>query len=165
MCDAVLTTAGLTHDRSFMVIGEDGGYRSQRRSPRLALIHPEVSNGGEQLTLRAPGAGRLRADVDLASARRDVVLHGVLYQGIDQGDAVARWLSEVLGEPKVLRAAIRQAVCGRRGDRQLVGRVRAVVRVLKAGSGPRSAHRFPSGFTVCSCHPGITSRVCSATAE
>jgi uncharacterized protein YcbX len=35
--------------------------------------------------------------VDLAAARCDVELFGAPYQGIDQGDAVAGWLSEVLG--------------------------------------------------------------------
>ncbi len=102
VCDAVLTTRGLAHDRSFMVIGEDGVFRNQRRIPRMALIRPEVSTGGERLTLRAPGASVLRADVDLAAARRDVELFGAPYQGIDQGDAVAGWLSEVLGEPSRL---------------------------------------------------------------
>jgi uncharacterized protein YcbX len=94
--------AGLTHDRSFMVIDEDGTFRSQRLNPRMAVIRPEVSAGGECLTLRAPGAGVLRAEVDLAAARRDVELFGLPYQGIDQGDAVAGWLSEVLGAPSRL---------------------------------------------------------------
>ncbi len=97
--DAVLTTRGLAHDRSFMIIDEDGMFCNQRRSPRQALIRPELSTGGERLTLRAPGAGVLRVAVDLAAARRDVELFGVPYQGIDQGDAVAGWLTEVLGEP------------------------------------------------------------------
>ena len=100
--DAVLTTQGLAHDRSFMVIGEDGVFRNQRRIPRMALIRPAVSTGGDRLTLRAPGAGVLRVDVDLVAARRDVELFGVPYQGIDQGDTVAGWLSEVLGEPSRL---------------------------------------------------------------
>ena len=102
MCDAVLTAQGLAHDRSFMVIGEDGVFRNQRRIPRMALIRPEVSICGAWLTLRAPDADVLRVDVDLAAARRDVELFGVPYQGIDQGDAVAGWLSEVLGEPSRL---------------------------------------------------------------
>jgi uncharacterized protein YcbX len=95
--EAVLTRAGIAHDRSFMVIGADGVFRSQRRSPQMALIHPEVSAGGELLTLRAPGVDALRADVDLTAARRDVEMFGAPYQGIDQGDAVGGWLSEVLG--------------------------------------------------------------------
>ncbi|MGH3983636.1 MAG: MOSC domain-containing protein [Pseudonocardiaceae bacterium] len=100
--DAALTPAGLAHDRSFMVIGEDGVFRSQRHNPGMALIRPEISAGGERLTLRAPGADVLHADADLTPARRDVELHGLPYQGIDQGDAVAGWLSDVLGAPSRL---------------------------------------------------------------
>ena len=100
--NVIVTPAGPTHDRSFMVVDEDGVFRSQRHSPSMALIHPEVTVGGERLTLRAPGAGVLSADVDLAAARRDVDLFGVAYQGIDQGDAVAGWLSQVLGVPSRL---------------------------------------------------------------
>jgi uncharacterized protein YcbX len=100
--DAVLTPAGLTHDRSFMVIGKDGVFRSQRRDPRLAVIRPEISIDGERLTLRAPGTDAVCVDVDLAAARRDVNLFGAPYTGIDQGDTVAGWLSEVLGAPSRL---------------------------------------------------------------
>ena len=94
---AELTAAGLAHDRSFMVTSEDGVFRSQRRDPWLAVIRPEVSSGGGQLTLRAPGAGVITVDVDLTRPRRDVAMFGVRYRGIDQGDAVAGWLSDLLG--------------------------------------------------------------------
>lgn len=100
--DAVVTPAGLIHDRNFMVIDEDGAFCSQRHDPRLALIHPEVVAGGERLTLRAPGADTMCIDVDLTAARCNVELFGVAYQGIDQGDAVASWLSRVLGAPSRL---------------------------------------------------------------
>lgn len=102
MCDGALRPSGLTHDRSFMVIGPDGAFRSQRNTPRMAVIHPEVSAGGQRLTLRAPGAGELRVEVDLTSARRAVELHGMSFQGVDQGDAVAGWLSDVLAAPSRL---------------------------------------------------------------
>jgi uncharacterized protein YcbX len=100
--DAGLTPAGLAHDRSFMVIGEDGVFRNQRRVPRMALVRPEISADGERLTLRAPGVDVSHTDVDLTAARRDVELFGQPYQGIDQGDAVAGWLSEVFGAPSRL---------------------------------------------------------------
>jgi uncharacterized protein len=100
--DTALTPAGLTHDRTFMVIDEEGVFRSQRHNPGMALIRPEISAGGERLTLRAPGADVLHVDTDLTTARRDVQLFGVPYQGIDQGDAVAGWLSDVLGAPSRL---------------------------------------------------------------
>ena len=95
--EAVLTPAGLAHDRSFMVTDEDGVFRSQRRDPRLALIRAEVGVDGHWLTLRAPGAEDARIEVDLTGARRHVEMFGKPYPGIDQGDTVAAWLSEVLG--------------------------------------------------------------------
>lgn len=83
MPGAIVTPAGLRHDRSFMVIGENGVFRSQRRDPRLALVQPEVSADGEWLTVRAAGAGTVRVKVDLTSARRDVTMLGKPYKGID----------------------------------------------------------------------------------
>ncbi|MFD5071182.1 MOSC domain-containing protein [Streptomyces sp. NPDC058369] len=104
--DAVLTPAGLAHDRGFMVISEDGVFRTQRRDPRLALIRPAISADGSRLTLGtaydADGHGAVRLDVTTSAPRRDVDLFGDTYQGIDQGDDVAAWLSEVLGTPSRL---------------------------------------------------------------
>ncbi|MGA5897321.1 MOSC domain-containing protein [Streptomyces venetus] len=94
--EALLTPAGLAHDRSFMVVSEDGVYRTQRRDPRLALIRSAVSADGGRLTLQAPDFDSLHLDVDTSGARRTVDLFGAPYQGIDQGDAAADWLSDVL---------------------------------------------------------------------
>ena len=46
---AVLTPAGVAHDRSFMVVDEHGTARTQRRDPRLATIRPEV---GDEFVVR-----------------------------------------------------------------------------------------------------------------
>lgn len=99
---AVLTPAGLPHDRAFLVVGPDGRARTQRRDPRLAVVRPEVAPDGARLTLRAPDAPPLTLDVDLTSARREVTLFGAYHGGIDQGDAVAAWLSAVLAAPSRL---------------------------------------------------------------
>ncbi|MFD8540573.1 MOSC domain-containing protein [Streptomyces rubrogriseus] len=108
----LLTPAGLAHDRSFMVISEDGIFRTQRRHPRLALIRPAISTDGTRLTLDATrgadgadGTGRfgtLCLDVTTSAPRRDVDLFGTAFQGIDQGDEAAAWLSEFLGAPSRL---------------------------------------------------------------
>lgn len=106
MSDALLTPAGLAHDRSFMVIGKDGIFRTQRRHPRLALIRPAVSTDGTRLTLDSADSterhGTVRLDVTTSAPRRDVDLFGTAFQGIDQGDDVAAWLSQVLGTPSRL---------------------------------------------------------------
>jgi uncharacterized protein YcbX len=97
LSETVLTNAGLAHDRSFMVVDNDGTFRSQRRDPRLALIRPGIDPGGERLTLRAPGFQDLDIAVELDSARQEVDLFGRNYRGLDQGEAPAEWLSLVLG--------------------------------------------------------------------
>lgn len=100
--EAVVTPAGLAHDRSFMVTGEDGVFRSQRRDPRLAVIRPAVTADGTRLTLHAPGTEPMDIPVDTAADRCPVDLFGTSYQGIDQGDTAAAWLSHVLGRPSRL---------------------------------------------------------------
>lgn len=99
LSDAVMTRAGLAHDRTFMVVGDDGVFRSQRRSPRLAVIHPSVTAAGDRITLRANGFSAVEVEVDLSGPRRDVTMFGNPYRGIDLGGEAAGWLSEVLGEP------------------------------------------------------------------
>jgi uncharacterized protein len=100
LAGGVLTAAGLEHDRGFMVVGGDGTFRSQRRDPRLALVRPEIDGG--RLTLRAEGAGEVVVHEDAAAPRRPVTLFGDAYEGLDQGDEVAGWLTEVLGKPSRL---------------------------------------------------------------
>lgn len=96
------TPAGLAHDRSFMVVDDAGVFRSQRYDPRLALVRPWIDPDGHRLTLRAPHVDPIRVSVDRDGPRRQVRLFGARYQGIDQGDAVAEWLTDVLGRPSRL---------------------------------------------------------------
>ncbi|WP_221354201.1 MOSC domain-containing protein [Streptomyces beigongshangae] len=100
--EAVVTPAGLAHDRSFMVVSNAGVHRTQRRDPLLAVVRPGISADGERLTLHAPGRGAVDIEVDTDGARRPVDLFGTAYQGIDQGRAAADWLSGVLGVPSRL---------------------------------------------------------------
>ncbi|MFH8370567.1 MOSC domain-containing protein [Streptomyces sp. NPDC018031] len=97
VAEAQVTPAGLAHDRSFMVVSEQGVFRTQRRDPRLALVRPAVEADGRRLTLRASGTEPLTVHVDTTGARRAVDLFGAPFQGIDQGDPAAAWLSDVLG--------------------------------------------------------------------
>ncbi|MEU6682199.1 MOSC N-terminal beta barrel domain-containing protein [Streptomyces sp. NPDC046832] len=100
--EALLTPAGLAHDRSFMVVSEEGVYRTQRRDPLLAVIRPRVTPDGDHLTLTAPGTESLHLRVDTSGIRRKVDLFGTAYRGIDQGDDAGNWLSDLLGAPSRL---------------------------------------------------------------
>ncbi|WFB09342.1 MOSC N-terminal beta barrel domain-containing protein [Streptomyces sp. LX-29] len=102
LTESLLTPAGLAYDRSFMVVSEDGVFRSQRREPLLAVVRPEISADGERLTLNAPGMTPLRIAVDSHSAPRAVEMFDKPYRGIDQGPDAAAWFSELLGAPSRL---------------------------------------------------------------
>lgn len=98
----VITPAGLTHDRAYMVVGVDGTFRSQRRDPRLAVIRPELDATGARMTLQAPDTAPLQIDVDADGPRLDITMFNDPYVGIDQGDAAAGWISEVMRAPSRL---------------------------------------------------------------
>jgi uncharacterized protein len=100
--DSAMTPAGLAHDRTFMVVDTGGVFRTQRKDPRLATIRPSIDPDGGRLTLCAPETDPVAVAVDIDAARRDVWLFGNRYRGIDQGDAVAAWLTRVLGAPSRL---------------------------------------------------------------
>lgn len=95
---AELTPAGITHDRSFMVVDDSGDFRSQRKDPRMARIVPELDADGTRLVLGAEGFAPVKVDADPGGRRLDVSLHKQPMVGLDQGDEVAGWLSEVLGQ-------------------------------------------------------------------
>jgi uncharacterized protein YcbX len=102
LTSAFLTPAGLTHDRTFMIVDEHGVFRSQRGEAQLAPIRPEVLDDGRELRLDAPGTDGVRVAVDLDGPRRPVEMFGQPYRAIDQGEAVARWLTRVIGAPSRL---------------------------------------------------------------
>lgn len=92
---------GVAHDRTFMFVrAEDGLFRSQRSTPRLSVIRPELASDGEKLTLSAPDVQSYTFDVTPDGRRLAVNVHGKWDgEGVDQGDEAAEWASTVLGEP------------------------------------------------------------------
>lgn len=97
-----VTEAGLEHDRTFMVVAEDGDFRSQRRFPTLAAVRPRVLDNGDRLALSAPGHPDLEITVTREGACRDAVVFRWAGKGVDQGDEAAAWFGAVLGEPSRL---------------------------------------------------------------
>lgn len=104
---AEVTAAGLKHDRRFVFVTPDGTFRCQRTTQALATIRPAVVHDGAKLTLAAPGVADLTLDVLPDGPRVPVILHKIwALEGVDQGDDVADWASEVLGQPvRLVRAA------------------------------------------------------------
>ncbi|GAA1985087.1 MOSC domain-containing protein [Amycolatopsis minnesotensis] len=100
--EAVVTPAGVEHDRTFMAVGEDGVFRSQRRHPVLAVVRPVLADDGRMLALSAPGVEPLRLPVRFDGPRLPVSVFTWDGAGVDQGDEAAEWFSTVLGAPSRL---------------------------------------------------------------
>lgn len=98
MSVAHLGRTGIVHDREFMLVDDDGVFRSQRKTPAMAVIRPRVEGG--TLVVGAPGADPVDIDVAPEGRRLDVSMFGKWFgTGVDQGDVAAKWFSAVLDLP------------------------------------------------------------------
>jgi uncharacterized protein len=98
LTQAELTPRGLWHDREWMVVTPEGRFLTQRELPRLALIAPGIAD--RTLRLQAPGEGSIAVALDAgAGPSREVTVWDDSVLASDEGDAVARWLSDFLQRP------------------------------------------------------------------
>jgi uncharacterized protein len=89
---------GPLYDRRFMVVGEDGGFLTQRELPRMALIEPRL--GPTALQVSAPGMPQLKVAMTQRGAQRiEVSVWGHRGPAEDAGDHAADWFSAVLERP------------------------------------------------------------------
>ncbi len=88
---------GIAHDREFVVVDASGKFLTQRQIPRMALIAPEVVAGG--LRVSAPGMAPVTFERVVEGDRIWVEIWKDQAVGVDQGDAIAGWLSDFLGTP------------------------------------------------------------------
>ncbi len=94
-----VTPAGLPHDRTFAVVDRSGATVWQGAVPRMATVRGRVLDAGAGIVLSAPGADDL--EVAVADGGRTIAVDVEKWPGtgIDQGDAAAAWLSELLDVP------------------------------------------------------------------
>ncbi|HEY4210652.1 MAG TPA: MOSC N-terminal beta barrel domain-containing protein [Steroidobacteraceae bacterium] len=97
----LLGPTGFEWDRNWMIVDDTGKFISQRTHPKLAQVVPQL--GEDRLILEAPGmkalhvvrkAGQRFGTAPLVTVR----VWNDACQGVDQGDAAARWVSQFLGE-------------------------------------------------------------------
>jgi uncharacterized protein len=93
--EARVTERGFAHDREWLIVRPDGRFVTQRECARLALIVPSLT--GDTLQISAPG---LALSLPLSSRGRsvEVVCWKDRCAALDEGDEVARWLSDFLGD-------------------------------------------------------------------
>ena len=92
---ALVTERGLAHDREWMIVDAAGRFISQREVPRLALIVPALSAAALELT--APGMAAVTIPFDRSGVTLPVTVWRDRLPAIDQGDAVAAWISAWIG--------------------------------------------------------------------
>jgi uncharacterized protein YcbX len=97
LAEADFDARGITHDREFVVVTPQGKFLTQRQVPRMALIAPELTAGG--LQVEAPGMEPIRFERRCEGDRLAVEIWKDEAGGVDQGDAIAGWLSTYLGQP------------------------------------------------------------------
>jgi uncharacterized protein YcbX len=87
---------GLVGDREWQVVGADGAFLTQRTHPRLALVRPELVDGG--VRLRAEGMPDLDVATPGAVDTTTTTYTGDVPVG-DAGDDAAAWFARHLGDP------------------------------------------------------------------
>ncbi|MFD8231822.1 MOSC N-terminal beta barrel domain-containing protein [Streptomyces sp. NPDC059696] len=86
--EALLTPAGPAHDRSFMVVSEEGVYRTQRRNPLPAVIRPRIRCAVtlvDQHTGTRAGPEPLRTLATYRRARQGGIAFGTKYAVLRPG--------------------------------------------------------------------------------
>lgn len=94
LAEAQLTPAGIAHDRQWMLVTPEGRFITQRELPRLALVRPVLTDG--ELALWGPGMQPLRLTLGEPQRRMPVQIWKDECPGLDEGDAAAQWLQQVL---------------------------------------------------------------------
>ena len=93
---ADLGATGLLHDRRWMLVDEGGGFLSQRRHPRMALISSLFAP--DRLVVRAPGMPDLEVPLRGEDGERiDVEVWGDAQRGEPVGGYADRWFGRFLG--------------------------------------------------------------------
>jgi len=99
---ATLTSRGLLHDRSWMVVDPEGRFVTQRKQPRLGLVHTRLEAEGVVLELDGHGCVTLPYEA-VGGARIETQVWGDACETVDQGPEVSEWLTRAVSSPVVLR--------------------------------------------------------------
>lgn len=98
LAEAEVTATGFALDRRFMVVGEDGGFLSQRSFPQLAQVRVSREDGG--LRLEGPNLPTLQVPIEREPAPTvRVTVWRDVCPAVDEGQEAAEFFSRHLGCP------------------------------------------------------------------
>ncbi len=95
---AVLTPEGLQHDRSWMLVDDEGKFLTQRKHPRMALVKPAIV--GDALQITAPDMPSLQVPLAPENYTQRAAFEVTVWRdqlpALDAGAAAAGWFSRYL---------------------------------------------------------------------
>ena len=100
--EAELDACGIANDRRLLVTDPEGMFFTQREYPKMALLQPQID--GDRLTVSAPDMETLSIDIIPDGKPLQVQIWRSTCQAVEQGDAIAEWMSTYLGTPSRLVA-------------------------------------------------------------
>ncbi len=131
---AQLTATGLSMDREWMIVDQEGMFLTQRQIPHMVWITPALSSTA--LTLSAPGFDSISIPLELPASPQRVTVWRDTLLGDDQGDTVAQWLDAYLAVPGKHYRLIRFSKQARR------------LSALDWTKGVEAVNKFSDGFAV-----------------
>ncbi|XP_068183065.1 molybdenum cofactor sulfurase isoform X2 [Antennarius striatus] len=96
---------GFLYDRCWMVVNGNGVCLSQKRTPRLCLISPQVRLSSNELILQAAGMDTISLPLENTAQMHSSCqvsqskVCGDRVETVDCGEKAASWFSEFLGQP------------------------------------------------------------------
>jgi uncharacterized protein YcbX len=95
---ADVLAGGLRHDRRLMLLDAHGAFVTQRKHPRMALVTTAFVEAGLAITTPDGGAFEVALAVERSAPRRIVRIWDDDVEAVEIGGAVAKALSDHLGE-------------------------------------------------------------------
>ena len=95
--EAILYKTGLSYDREWMIVDQDGQFVTQRQIPHMVWILPRLT--ADALYLSAPEHAEIRIPLSTAGTSKQVTVWRDTLIGNDMGDEVAAWLDAFLSVP------------------------------------------------------------------
>ena len=95
--ESVLSETGLSHDREWMIVDQDGQFLTQRQIPHMVWITPRLT--ADALYLSAPEHPEIKIPFNHDGQPKQVTVWRDTLMGDDMGDEVAHWLNAFLSVP------------------------------------------------------------------
>lgn len=95
--ESVLSETGLSHDREWMIVDQDGQFLTQRQIPHMVWITPRLT--ADALYLSAPEHPEIKIPFNHDGQPKQVTVWRDTLIGDDMGDEVADWLNAFLSVP------------------------------------------------------------------